>query len=114
MADDSHRLAHALVPLRLAAELVFSKIYEGRTTVERGPLLDSIASTIAALSPIYEYSPDPANPPRLLTRRELDGGMFKAGARELRFIDGRPTLAALAVAADDLSATIDALKSAGV
>ena len=114
MVDESHRLAHTLLPLRLAAELVFSKVYEGRTTMERGPLLDSIASTIAALSSIYEYNPNPADPPRLLTRRELEGGMFKGGARELRFIDGRATLVALAVSADDLSATIEALKSAGL
>ena len=107
---DSDRLAHTLLPLKLAAELVFNKVYEGRTNMERGPLLDSIASTLSVLSPIYEYHPDPAQPPRLLTRLEIEGGMFKGGAQELRFIDGRPPLYSLAVSADDLSATIDALQ----
>ena len=112
--DESARLAHSLVPLKLAAELIFSKVYEGRTIAARAPLLDSIASTISVLSPIYEYNTDPSRPPRLLTRMEIEGGMFRGGAEQMRFIDGRPPLSSLAVSADDLAATIDALKNAGL
>lgn len=112
--DESARLAHSLVPLKLAAELIFTKVYEGRTIAARGPLLDSIASTIAVLSAIYEYNRDPGLPPRLLTRMEIEGGMFRGGAGEMRFIDGRAPLSSLAVSADDLAATIEALKNAEV
>ena len=36
----------------------------------------------------------------------------QGGAQELRFIDGRPPRRALAVLADNLAATIEALRSA--
>jgi hypothetical protein len=111
---ESDRLAHSLVPLKLAVQLIYSKVYEGRTTAARTQLLDSLASTISVLSPIYVYNTDPSQPPRLLTRMEIEGGMFRGGAEQLRFIDGRPPLSSLAVSADDLAATIEALKNAGV
>jgi hypothetical protein len=38
--------------------------------------------------------------------------MFKAGGKELRFIDGRPARQFLAVTAEDVAATIKALKAA--
>jgi hypothetical protein len=105
-------LPHTLLPLRLAAELIFSKVYEGRVVTSREEILDSIASTIAVLAPIYEYSADSHQPARPLSRLELEGGMFKGGARELRFIDGRQPRMSLAVAANDVTHTIETLKSA--
>ena len=110
--DAASDLPHTLLPLRLAAELIFSKVYEGRVVTSREEALDSIASTIAVLAPIYEYSTDSQQPARRLSRIELEGGMFKGGARELRFIDGRPPRHSLAVAANDVTHTIETLKSA--
>lgn len=105
-------LPHTLLPLRLAAELIFSKVYVDRVVTSREEVLDSIASTIAVLAPIYEYSADSHHPARPLSRMELEGGMFKGGARELRFIDGRQPRTSLAVAANDVTQTIETLKSA--
>jgi hypothetical protein len=76
-------------------------------------LLDSIATTICVVAGIYEYEvADSQKPARRLSHVELQGGMFKGGAKELRFIDGRPPRRALAVTADDLAATIEALRNA--
>jgi hypothetical protein len=112
VSEEPEDLPHTLLPLRLAAELIFSKVYEGRVVTSREEALDSIASTIAVLVPIYEYSADSQQPARRLSRVELEGGMFKGGARELRFIDGREPRLSLAVAANDVTHTIDTLKSA--
>jgi hypothetical protein len=110
----SDQLAHTLVPLRLAAELVFSKLYEGRHVASREEVLDSIATTIAVLAPIYEYSIDATNPARRLSRFELEGGMFKGGALRIHFIDGRQPRTQLAIAANDVSDTIETLKKAAL
>jgi hypothetical protein len=62
---------------------------------------------------IYEYEvTDSHKAARRLSHPELQGGMFKGGGRELRFIDGRPARRSLAVAAEDIAATIEALKNA--
>ena len=111
MSEESERLAHTLMPLKLAAELIFSKLYADRSVGRRDEMLDSIATTIAVLAPIYEYGPDSHQRPRALSRAELEGGMFKGGALTLQFIDGRIARTSLAVSADDVSATIQALKN---
>jgi hypothetical protein len=112
VSEEPDDLPHTLLPLRLAAELIFSKVYEARVVTNREEALDSIASTIAVLAPIYEYSADSHRPARRLSRVELEGGMFKGGARELRFIDGRAPRVSLAVAANDVTHTIETLKNA--
>jgi hypothetical protein len=114
--SDVAKLAHTLLPLRLAAEVIFSKVYAGGAAMvaNRDQMLDSIASTIAALAPIYQYSSDSQQPARRLSRLEIEGGMFKGGARELHFIDGRPPRASLAVGANDVSSTIESLKRAAL
>jgi len=40
---------------------------------------------------VYEYSTDASTAPRALRTAELEGGMFRNGAKELRFVDGRAT-----------------------
>jgi hypothetical protein len=75
-------------------------------------LMDSITATIAVIAAIYEYSADSRRRARRLSQSELEGGMFKEGARELRFIDGRPPRNSLAVTAADVAATIKALQAA--
>src|SRR5688572_18974858 len=74
VSDVPDDLVHKLVPLRLAAELIFSKVYEGQHIDSREEVLDSIASTIATVAPIYEYGANPTQPARRLSRFELEGG----------------------------------------
>jgi hypothetical protein len=105
--------AHALVPLKLAAQLVWAKVYESRNLgLEKTDLLNSIASTLAVLGTIYEYRTDPQVPARPLSRSEIEGGMFRGGAEELHFIDGRAPRRFLAVVTADVAITIEALKDA--
>jgi hypothetical protein len=68
--------------------------------------------SISVLTSIYEYNEDSHQPARRLSHAELEGGMFKAGGKELRFIDGRPPRHFLAVTAEDVAAAIKALKAA--
>jgi hypothetical protein len=112
VSDAPEDLPHTLIPLQLAAELIFSKVYEGRHVDSREEALDSIASTIAVLAPMYEYSANPNEPAGRLSRIELEGGMFKGGAARLQFIDGRPPRTQLAVEADDVSEAIQTLRKA--
>jgi hypothetical protein len=105
---------HALMPLDLAAEVIRQKVYPQAVvrSLTREQLLDSIAATISVVARIYEYDPKGATAPRPLSRVELDGGMFKGGAKDLRFIDGRATRSTLAVTAQDIAQTIEALRGA--
>jgi hypothetical protein len=113
MADVPTILAHTLVPLNLAAEHVMRAVYADRSPItDKAQLLDSIASTLSVLADIYQYKTESRIPARRLSRMEMEGGMFKGGAKELRFIDGRATRTSLAVAAEDIAAAIKALKSA--
>jgi hypothetical protein len=91
---------HTLIPLSLAVGLVRHKGgYAARQMTEQGREgdFDMLAGFIAAMVPLYEYSPDASTPPRVLRPAELEGGMFRNGAKELRFIDGRATKRCLAV-----------------
>jgi hypothetical protein len=114
--SDASELVHTLLPLRLAAEVIFSKVYAGGAAMvaDRDQQLDSIASTLAVLAAIYEYTTDSHHPARRLSRFETEGGMFRGGARELHFIDGRRPRISLAVAANDVTTTIERLKKAAL
>ena len=111
MSESSDTFPHSLVPLDLAALQVMHAIYSEQPTPGE-TLLDSIAATIAVIAAIYEYGPDSRQRARQLSQSEIEGGMFKGGARELRFIDGRPPRGSLAVTAADVAATIRALEAA--
>jgi hypothetical protein len=110
LVDAPQNLAHSLVPLRLAAELVWAKVYQGRSSAAKDELLNSIAFTFSLLTTIYEYEPESRSPARELSRAELDHGIFVGGAEELQFRNGRPPRRFLAIAADDISKAIEALK----
>jgi hypothetical protein len=103
---------HTLLPLELAVGLIREKVYgkERLTLQGREGDYNVLASFIAAVVPVYEYSRDPALPPRVLRKNELDGGMFRDRARELRFIDGRATKRQLAVNALDVECVASMLK----
>jgi len=95
---------HCLIPLELAVSLIRSKVYAGRTMTDQGRDGDSnmLANFIAGTVPVYEYSEDPSEAPRALRKVELEGGLFRDAARELRFIDGRATKRYLALNAVDV------------
>lgn len=97
-------LPHTLMPLALAAGLVLDKLYAGRPLTGRGREddLNALAGFIAGMTALYEFFEDPSTRPRALERKELEGGLFRGGGRELRFIDGRPAKRYLAVSAREL------------
>jgi hypothetical protein len=103
---------HDLMPLHLAALVVFKRVYEKRSTTRTlGRLdahLDGLAYAIGELAPLYVLNPDGASA-RPLAKKELDGGLFQDGARCLSFIDGRPAISNLAISAKAIGPVIDAL-----
>jgi hypothetical protein len=112
MSDHAGTERHSLVPLDLAAEVIRQNIYTDRlSSLSRQELLDSIATTISVVATIYEYKPDGHSAARPLSRLELNEGMFKGGAKELRFIDGRAPRRCLAVNSADIADTIEALRA---
>jgi len=101
---DHEDVPHTLIPLGLAVGLIRSKVYAGAKLTDQGEKgdLNALASFVAATVPIYEYTADPSRAPRALLRTELEGGMFRDGGKELRFIDGRATKRYLALNALDV------------
>jgi hypothetical protein len=104
---------HTLVPLTNAVMLIHRSISKedaaGASMDER---LDFIASAIAEMVPIYEYSCDPAIGPRQLLDGELSEGRFNGGGRELRFADGSAPLRFLGIAARDIPGVVAFLLAA--
>jgi hypothetical protein len=109
---DHEDVPHALLPLTLAVGLVRNKIYNDRSLTDQGREgdLNMLANLIAEVVPLYEYSIDPSRLPRALRRHELVGGLFRDGAKELRFIDGRAPLRHMAVNATDLECVLALLR----
>jgi hypothetical protein len=107
--------AHDLVPLDLAAAMIFRRVYEEQMLVgvasRDGAHIDGIAYTIAAMCPIYVYEAD-GRAVRQLSEQEVARGLFRNGARELHFIDGRPSVRNLAVATASIEAVLKALQFA--
>ena len=105
---------HDLVPLDLMARSIFRKVYEERfglrVSSRQNAHLDGLGYTIAALRPIYTYE-STGQRLRPVSKQELSAGLFRHGAREMYFIDGRPTLSHLAAAADVAPAIIEALRA---
>jgi hypothetical protein len=99
---DHDDVAHSLIPLALAVGLLRHRLSVERAAGRPEGDLDALAGFSAAMVPLYEYDPNPSKPPRRLARQEVEGGLFRDGARELRFLDGRPAKRHLAVNALDL------------
>lgn len=108
MLRPADTLPHTLVPVALAVEVVWTRVYDdGKPAADaKERLLDSIASTLAVTGRLYEYVGDAK--PRALSRADIRGGVFKGGGRELHFADGRPPRRHLAVPTDDVPAVIQA------
>ena len=111
MSDDPQELSHTLVPLPLACEVIFDKVYPTLPQdLSREQLLNSIASTIAAVATIYEYSTQ-SGVSRRLSIAELVGGTFNRAGKELVFADGRKPRTSLAASANDIAAVVERLKA---
>jgi hypothetical protein len=110
--EDHEDFPHTLLPLTLAVGLVRNRIYDDRPLTDQGREGDfnMLANVIAEAIPIYEYSVDASRPPRPIQRHQLVGGMFREGAQELHFIDGRPPLRHMAVNAIDLECVLALLR----
>ena len=82
-------LPHSLVPLTLAAVVVRCKAYGERQITDQGPVgdLNMLANFIAFTVPLYEYFSDPSEPPRALDKAALEGGIFREGGKEIRFLE---------------------------
>jgi hypothetical protein len=88
-----------LLSLTVAARMVHRRAYPQQYTIVEpflGPeQLDALAHTIASLVPIYTVNYRSAGQ-RPLSAEELAGGVFRNGARELCYTDGRPSIHYLA------------------
>ena len=104
---DRDEVRHSLIPLTLAVELIRHKVHGERPPAHRNAQadLDALACFIAGSRMLYEYDADPSRAPRRLARQELEGGLFRNGAKELHFLDGRASKRLLAVTALDLECT---------
>lgn len=109
-------LPHTLLPLSLAADLVRAKFYAGRhmTGQDREADLNTLATFIAGMIPIYEYAQDLSEAPRALAKAEIDGGLFRNGGKSLVFIDGRPARPLLAVNVDDVQRVTEMLSGSRI
>ena len=107
MFKPSDTLPHTLVPLALAVQVIWSRVYEGGAPAgdAKERLLDSIASTLCVTGRLYEYVGEAR--PRRLSPTEIRGGTFQGGGRELHFADGRPPRRHLAVPSDDVPIAIE-------
>lgn len=100
---------HTLLPLTLAVGLIRAKVYGERAGGQQGQL-DALAAFVAGTVLLYEFASDPSRPPRALSGAEIEGGLFRGGGRELRFLDGRSAKQHLAVNALDVECVMALLK----
>jgi hypothetical protein len=115
-AGNEADLPHSLIPLTLAVTVVRHKVYGERQIATQGPVgdLDMVANFVAGAVPLYEYFDDPSTPPRALKEATLEGGIFRDGGKELRFLDGRPAKRLLAINAADVECVTALLKERAI
>jgi hypothetical protein len=94
------------------ADLLRHRVYGERQVTDQGRAGDfsMLAYFIAGVVRLYEYFDDPSTPPRRLGKATLEGGLFREGGKELRFLDGRPAKRFLAVSDKDLECATALLK----
>lgn len=105
---------HELVPLNLAAAVVFKRVYEDRTLVSGGRStahLDGMAYVMTSLVPVFRYELNGALVGQLQPA-ELAGGLFRDGGKVLYFVDGRAEIALIGVRASDIDYVVTSLTKA--
>ena len=107
--------AHDLMPLDMAASMVFRRVYEKRMLLgmRASPTrhLDALAYTIVELVAVYLYDTD-GRSLRRISDHELSGALFQDGARSISYLDGRTPITNLAVSVKDVNAVIQKLMAA--
>ena len=108
--------ADDLVPLELAVETVYARVYEAQHRkaglVCSPEQLNGIAHAIAALVPVFIYDKDPASV-RRLGDHELEKGLFRECGRIMIFLDGRAPIRTFAVPGEALDSVVRQLSAAG-
>ena len=103
------KAADDLVPLELAVETVYARVYEAQHRkaglVRSVEQLNGIAHAIAALVPVFTYDKDPASVHRL-GDQELEKGLFREGGRIMVFLDGRAPMRTFAVSSEALDTVV--------
>jgi hypothetical protein len=102
-----------LVPLNVAARRIFQRVYLPFHHPQASPgpdQLNGVASALCRLAPVYAL--DGRGIARLLTAQDLSGGLFRGGARELLFLDGRDSIRNLAVSGAEVERAARALQEA--
>ena len=113
-AQRLHKVSlHDLIPLDLAVRVIFRTVYEEQVgqffSSRDGAHLDGLGYAVASLRTIYTYQID-GKGLRPLAKEEISTGLFRGGAKEMYFVDGRPPLVRLALAASEVHAIAKALK----
>jgi hypothetical protein len=102
---------HELIPLELAVRSIREQAYPERSL---GAFLDEqlngIAYVVAALVPLYEVND--AGKVRAITPDELQHGYFRRSAKELHFLDNRPSLRALAITTSAVETVVRSILTA--
>ena len=102
-----------LVPLNVAARRVFQQVYLPFHHPQAGPgpdQLNGVASALCSLAPVYSL--DGRGAARRLSAADLSGGLFRGGARELLFLDGRDSIRNLAMSSLEVERAARALQNA--
>ena len=99
------KAADDLVPLELAVQAIYARVYEAEQRKPDLEQLNAIAHAIAALLPVFTY--DKARPSvRRLSEQELQQGLFKQGGRTMVFPDGRTPIQNLAASNEALDIVV--------
>jgi hypothetical protein len=103
----SFQPADSFVPLELAVRYIFKEVYGPVSSPDK---LNGLAMAIAALATIYQSDKESTKAARVIPAPVAFSGMFRGSGKELRFVDGRGTLTALCMKADDVSYVIGMLR----
>jgi hypothetical protein len=103
--------SHDLIVLPIAAYRVYVRAYgSAPPTAHLMHRLIGLAYSLAAVGTIFAI--DGANcSPRLISREELSGGVFRHGAKELHFLDDRLPITHIGVTRESIEKTANALLS---
>lgn len=103
-----------LVPLNVAARRIFQRVYLPFHHPQAGPgqdQLNGVASALCSLAAVYALD-GRDGAARRLSADDLAGGLFRGGAKELLFLDGRESIRNLAVSGAEVERAARALHEA--
>jgi hypothetical protein len=100
---------HELVPLPLAARIVYQRAYGALLPeVHLTDRLNGLAYYLAGLGRVYAIE-DNTSAPRWLSGDEIASGHFRNGAKELHFLDERAPLLHIGVTQECIERAVNAL-----